>query len=109
MWAVDPEANTLQSLADDRAATRQEYLSNSNILCRFKIPVALPAVILNGQIRHELFLAVKEILHNVVRHSEATEVRISPGGHGDMRSRSQLWTTVAALTLRMPPQRKGTA
>jgi signal transduction histidine kinase len=47
---------------------------SANIACRFKIPVALPSTILDGQVRHDVFLAVKETLHNVVRHSRATEV-----------------------------------
>ena len=42
VWAVDPEANTLQSLADYLSSYAEEYLSNSNILCRFKIPVRSP-------------------------------------------------------------------
>jgi signal transduction histidine kinase len=74
VWAVDPKANSLQSLADYLSGYAAEYLANSNLLCRFKIPVPLPVAILDGQVRHELFLAVKETLHNAVRHSRATEV-----------------------------------
>ena len=74
VWAVDPEANSLQSLADYLSSYADEYLAHSNIACRFKIPASLPSVTLDGRIRHDLFLAVKETLHNVVRHSQATEV-----------------------------------
>jgi signal transduction histidine kinase len=74
IWAVDSEENTLQSLADYLSGYAAEYLSASEITCRFKIPVALPDQLVDGQIRHDLFLAVKEALHNVVRHSQATEV-----------------------------------
>jgi len=74
VWAVDPEENSLQSLADYLSGYAAEYLENSGIACRFKIPVALPAVTLDGRVRHDLFLAIKEALHNVVRHSRATEV-----------------------------------
>jgi signal transduction histidine kinase len=74
VWAVDPEDNSLQSLADYLSGFVGEYLSNSGVVCRFKIPVAFPAVMLEGRVRHELFLAVKETLNNVVRHSGAGEV-----------------------------------
>lgn len=74
VWAVDPEANSLQSLADYLSGYADEYLAHSGIACRFKIPASLPSVTLDGRIRHDLFLAVKETLHNVVRHSQATEV-----------------------------------
>jgi len=33
--------------------------------------------VLTSEVRHNLFLAVKESLHNVVKHANATEVRIT--------------------------------
>ena len=74
VWAVDPEDNSLQSLADYLSGFAGEYLSNSSVVCRFKIPVAFPAIMLEGRVRHDLFLAVKEALNNVVRHASASEV-----------------------------------
>lgn len=74
VWAVDPEENSLQSLADYLSGYAREYLEHSGVACRFRIPMALPEVTLVGRVRHDLFLAIKEALHNVVQHSEATEV-----------------------------------
>ena len=39
-----------------------------------RIPNDIPQLSLTAEIRHSLFLAVKEVLNNVVRHSHATEV-----------------------------------
>jgi signal transduction histidine kinase len=74
VWAVDPEDNSLQSVADYLSGFAAEYLANADIVCRFKIPVSLPSATLEGRTRHELFLAVKEVLHNIVQHSHAQEV-----------------------------------
>jgi signal transduction histidine kinase len=74
VWAVDPEDNSLQSLADYLSGFTSEYLSHSGVACRFKVPVTFPPVTLDGQVRHELLMAVKETLNNIVRHAEATEV-----------------------------------
>lgn len=74
VWAVDPEDNSLQSMADYLSGFAGEYLSHSNVTCRFKIPVSLPELMFEGRIRHDLFLALKETLNNVVRHAQATEV-----------------------------------
>jgi signal transduction histidine kinase len=74
VWAVDPEDNWLQSLADYLSGFAGEYLASSNVACRFKIPVALPAIMFEGRVRHDLFLAVKETLNNVVQHAQASEV-----------------------------------
>ena len=77
VWAVDPEDNSLQSLADYLSGYTREYLSVSSIACRFKIPVTLPDMTFDGEIRHELLMVVKETLNNIVRHAEATEVEFS--------------------------------
>jgi len=74
VWAVDPEDNSLQSLADYISGYTRDYLSNSSIPCRFKVPVAFPDFTLDGQIRHEVLMVVKETLNNIVRHADATEV-----------------------------------
>ncbi len=77
VWAVDPEDNSVQSLADYLSGFVGDYLANSRIACRFKIPMTFSATTCEGRVRHELFLAVKEALNNVVRHSEATEVEFA--------------------------------
>ncbi len=74
VWAVDPEDNLLQSLADYLTGYTEEFFANTNIACRFKIPVSFPAIILDGRVRHDLLLTVKETLNNIVRHAEASEV-----------------------------------
>ena len=75
VWAVDPEENSLQSLADYFNGFVDEYLSHQGIACRFDIPVEFPDITLDGNLRHDLFLAVKEALHNIVRHAQASEVQ----------------------------------
>lgn len=72
VWAVDPQANNLQSMVDYVAGYVTEFLDASGIECRYRIPAELPEVMLDGRTRHELFLAVKEALNNVVRHAQAT-------------------------------------
>jgi signal transduction histidine kinase len=74
VWALDPEDNSVQSLADYLSGFAGEYLSHSNIVCRFKVPVAFPPVTLDGRVRHDLLMVVKETLNNIVRHADATEV-----------------------------------
>ncbi len=74
VWAVDPEDNSLQSLGDYLTGYTEEFFSHTNTSCRFRVPVAFPQITLDGRVRHDLLLAVKETLNNIVRHAEATEV-----------------------------------
>jgi len=83
VWAVDPEDNSLQSLADYLSGYAGEYLANSNISCRFKVPVTFPAATVDGRVRHELLMVVKESLNNIVRHSKATEVEFRMATSGN--------------------------
>ena len=74
VWAVDPEDNSLQSLADYLSGYADEFFSHTDIACRFKVPVSFPPVTLEGRVRHEILMAVKEALNNILRHAGATEV-----------------------------------
>jgi signal transduction histidine kinase/ligand-binding sensor domain-containing protein len=76
VWAVDPEHDTLDSLADYLGKAVQDLLQPANIRCRLVLPADLPAHHLSSQVRHNLFLATKEAVHNAVKHSGATEVRL---------------------------------
>jgi signal transduction histidine kinase len=55
----------------------QELLGAADVRCRLDVPFEVPAWPLTAETRHNLFLAFKEALNNVVKHSAATEARIS--------------------------------
>ena len=77
VWAVDPQHDTLDSLASYLGKLIHELMGDSGIRCRLDFPVQLPAWPVTAEVRHNLFLAFKEALHNVIKHSQATEVQIS--------------------------------
>ncbi len=77
VWAVNPQHDTLDSLATYLGRFAQDYLRVAGIRCRLDVPVHLPAWPLTAEVRHNLFLAFKEALHNVVKHAGAAEARIS--------------------------------
>ncbi|MEI7902214.1 MAG: two-component regulator propeller domain-containing protein, partial [bacterium] len=76
VWAVDPGQDTLESLAGYLAGLAQQLLSDAQVGCRFDIPDTLPPLAVPSDVRHHLFLAVKEALHNIIRHARAKEVDI---------------------------------
>jgi signal transduction histidine kinase/ligand-binding sensor domain-containing protein len=77
VWAVNPENDTLDSLASYLGKFAQDYLRAAGIRCRLKEPEELPPWPVTAEVRHNLFLAFKEALHNVVKHSGASEVRVT--------------------------------
>jgi signal transduction histidine kinase len=76
VWAIDPQRNSLESFTDYIGSYAKELLSASNIYCQLDIPIECEAITLPGHVRHNLFLAVKEALNNVIRHAAATDVAL---------------------------------
>jgi ligand-binding sensor domain-containing protein/signal transduction histidine kinase len=76
VWAVNPENDTLDGLVTYINQYASQFFESTNINCRLEMPVDISAIRLSAEVRHDLFLAVKEALNNVVRHSQATEVRV---------------------------------
>ncbi len=74
VWLVNPIKDSLPFLAGYLGSYAEEFLSASGVACRLKIPLDFPSLRLNTEVRHDLFLAVKEVLHNTVRHAHASEV-----------------------------------
>jgi len=77
VWAVNPRHDTLESLTNYISRFAQDFLSTAQIRCRLALPLQVPELSVRSEVRHNLFLAFKEVLHNVVKHSGANEVRIT--------------------------------
>lgn len=76
VWAVNPENDTLDHLGTYLCRFADEFFSGSAVRCRFGIPPVLPAVPLSSEVRHHLFLAVKEALNNILKHASPCEARL---------------------------------
>ncbi|HEY3863452.1 MAG TPA: two-component regulator propeller domain-containing protein [Verrucomicrobiae bacterium] len=77
VWAVNPRFDTLDSLASYLGNFAQDFLETAAIRCRLDMPVHLPVFPLTSEVRHNVFLAFKEALNNVLKHAAATEVKVS--------------------------------
>lgn len=76
VWAVSPRHDTLESLATYLEKFAQDWLATAGFRCRLDLPLQFPAWHLTSEVRHNVFLAFKEALHNTVKHSGASEVLI---------------------------------
>jgi signal transduction histidine kinase/ligand-binding sensor domain-containing protein len=77
VWALNEKNDSLSDLLSYTRSYAAEYLSQNGINCVVNLPDHLPSVFVSGEFRRNIFLAVKEILHNVVKHSQANNVTIS--------------------------------
>ena len=74
VWAVNPRNDTLPHLIDYTGQFAVEFLRAAGIRCHVDLPDHPPPRAVPAEVRHNLFLAIKEALNNVVRHAQASEV-----------------------------------
>jgi signal transduction histidine kinase len=83
VWAVRPTGDSLQSLVEYVAHFANELFESHGTRCRLDLPHDLPAHALPPEVRHNIFLVVKEALNNVSKHAGAKEVRVQAKASAD--------------------------
>jgi signal transduction histidine kinase len=73
VWAVNPANDSLPNLASYLCHVAEEFFRVSEIRCRLDMDEVLPPVSLSSEVRHSLYLVVREALNNVAKHSRAKE------------------------------------
>ncbi|EEF63134.1 histidine kinase [Pedosphaera parvula Ellin514] len=76
VWAVRPDSDSLQSLVEYIAHFANELFEDGNARCRLDLPHNLPTVPMPPEVRHNIFLVVKEVLTNSFKHACAKEIRV---------------------------------
>ena len=89
VWAVNPQHDTNMAVSGYLRDYAQDFLQSADIACYIEDIRPWPDGIFNTQDRHQLFLAFREALTNVVKHAEASEVCVRIGGDDQ-----SLWVTV---------------
>lgn len=82
VWAVNPHYDTIAALIEYLGMFAVDFLASARIACEVDVPEALSAHPLSSNVRHHLFLAVKEALNNIVKHSGAHTVHLQVGEDG---------------------------
>jgi signal transduction histidine kinase len=77
VWALNEKNDTLWDLLSYTRAYAVEYLEQNGIACHVVEPDAIPQRVVSSEFRRNIYLTVKEALHNVVKHAQATDVFIS--------------------------------
>jgi signal transduction histidine kinase len=77
VWAVSPKHDTLESLANYLTQFVREYLALAGIRCLLEVSPLLPSMDINAEVRHNLLLAAREAVQNVIAHATASEVHLA--------------------------------
>ena len=74
VWAVNPKNDSSGHLATYLCHSAREFLEPTGIRCRLDVAPDLPEAPLTTEVRHNVYLVVKEALNNGVKHSGAAEL-----------------------------------
>jgi signal transduction histidine kinase len=128
IWATNPKFDTLENFVAYLREYVGGYLEAASIPWRLNFPAAVPSLHLTSEFRRNLFLVVKEALHNIIKHSTASEVEVgltvdksqlelwiadngrgfsaeavSPGGNGLRNMRQRVTALGGHFDLQSPP------
>lgn len=81
VWALNEKNDSLSDLLAYTRAYAAEYLSQNGIHCTVEAPEQFPSLFVSGEFRRNIYLTVKEALHNIVKHAHASHVKIRVDTH----------------------------
>jgi signal transduction histidine kinase/ligand-binding sensor domain-containing protein len=79
VWAVNPRNDTLGHLIDYLGQYAADYLRAAGVRCRLDVSEPVPEREVSSNLRHNVFLAAKEALQNIVKHAHAGEAWLRIG------------------------------
>ncbi len=77
IWALNPKNDTLEGLVAYIRRFINEYLEPTDLTCTFDFPLEIAVHALSVEVRRNVYLVVREAMHNIVKHSGASQVWIS--------------------------------
>jgi signal transduction histidine kinase len=89
IWSLNTENDELSSLISYIQRQVRSWLENYPCQLNITIPEKIPDVEIDGESRRNIFLTVKEAVHNIIKHSGADKVTI------DIACNEQLIITVS--------------
>ncbi len=76
VWTVNPENDNLYALGNYIRQMADHFCEPAQLRYRLQVQDLPRDILVSSQIRHNIIMAVKESLHNVIKHSKAVEVII---------------------------------
>jgi signal transduction histidine kinase len=76
VWAVNPRYDSLAGTIEYLGKLALRLTAPTGLHCEVDLPDEIPDLPLAADARHHLLLAAKEALHNAVKHSHGTKVRL---------------------------------
>lgn len=76
VWAVNPENDNLDALGTYLCQMVSQLCERTQLSCRYYVSDLPKDVQMSSQARHNISMAVKEAVHNIIKHANASEAII---------------------------------
>lgn len=76
IWAMNAGFDTLESLIAYTRRNAHEYLDEHEIKLIFDVKGEIEGYQISGEKRRHIYLTIKEAIHNIVKHANATKVEL---------------------------------
>lgn len=77
VWAVNPENDNLDELGNYLCQMVDNLCERAQLRRRLRVAELPRDIQISSHVRHELVMAVKEAVHNVIKHAHASEVSVA--------------------------------
>ncbi len=77
VWALNEKNDTLSDLLSYTRSYAADYVSQNAMNCKINLQDPVPDLFVSGEFRRNIFLSVKEALHNIIKHARAENVQIN--------------------------------
>lgn len=76
IWTLNTGDESLEEVIYYIRSQCSEMLDNAGVGFEYVIPETIPDLIISSEIKRNLYLAIKEATHNVIKHAHATQVNL---------------------------------
>ncbi len=74
IWSLNAQRDTLEGLVNFIAKYHQEVIYSNKITGKLKMPGQIADVSIRAELKRDIFLTVKEVLNNALKHANASEI-----------------------------------
>ena len=84
VWAVNPEYDNLDALGNYLCQMVNQQCDRTGVHCRLNVSELPHDIQVSSQTRHNITMAVKEAINNVIKHAEASKIVMDVDWQGNL-------------------------